>query len=712
MARHLKEQGHEAIRRGSRAGVAVLGVHEMNPLLRIEREGEVLVALVRNPPINAGALGVRQGLIAAIETLAADEGLVAAVIIGDGSTFIAGSDLREFGRPLEDPQLPAVIEAIERCPKPVIAAIHGAALGGGLELALGCDLRIASKGAVVGLPEVTLGMIPGAGGTQRLPRLIGVPRAIAMVCSGERLRAEEAARLGLVDEVVEGDLRQRAVERARLGLPKRRVKALAVPAATATEVEQAEAAAARAGKRRPQVLAAIEAVKQAAELPVDEALARERAVFQALRTSREAFALRHQFFAERAAAKRPELAQLAPRAVSHLCVIGGGTMGAGIAISALDAGFRVTLLEQDAQAMDRGKGRIDAHYASRIASGKLKPTLAAERQARLRTTLDWQALQDVDMVIEAVFEDLGVKQAVFERLAATTKPGTLLATNTSYLDVDAIAAVTRQPHHVIGLHFFSPAQVMRLVEVVRASASAPEAVATGVDVARRMGKLPVVTGNAFGFIGNRLYAAYRKQCEFMIEEGAYPEEVDRALQAFGFAMGPFAVADMSGLDIAWRMRQAQAGQRDPEARYVQIPDRLCERGRLGRKTGAGYYRYAAGATAGAPDPAVAALIEAASAAKGIARRPLPADEIQRRALLAMVNEAAMLLAEGVASRASDVDVVLVNGYGFPRWEGGPVFWARHRGREQLEADLAWLADLSGKGFVRANTDPLFHDEPA
>lgn len=680
----------------------------MNRMVHAERDGDVLVAVIANPPINAGSLGVRQGLVDAITALAEDVSLVAAVIIGGGNTFMAGSDLREFGQPLEDPQLPAVLAAIEGCRKPVVAALHGAALGGGFELALACDARVAAAGAVLGLPEVSLGMIPGAGGTQRLPRLVGVSRAIEMVCSGERLPVERALALGVVDAVVPGDLRAAAIAHARaLGGRKRRLRELHVPPGDAAAIDQAASVALRAGKHRPQVIAAIEAVRSSATVPIDAALARERAVFQELRLSRDALALRHQFFAERNASRRPELADMAPRPVQRVAVVGAGTMGTGIAIAALDAGLSVSVLEHDGAALRRGRQRIAEHYAARVATGKLKASAAAACEARLVASTDWEGLRDVDLAIEAVFENLAVKQAVFKRLDALARPGALLASNTSYLDLDAIAAATSRPQDVVGLHFFSPAQVMRLVEVVRGARTAPDVVATGIAVAKRLGKLPVVSGNAFGFIGNRIYAAYRRQCEFMLEEGAYPEDVDRALQAFGFAMGPFAVADMSGLDIAWRMRQAQATSRDPRARYVDIPDRLCELGRLGCKTGAGYYRYVAGHKGGLPDLDVRELIDATSRAKGIARRILNDQEIQRRALLTMVNEAALLLADGVASQASDVDVVLVNGYGFPRWEGGPVFWARQRAHEVLEQDMAWLADVSGPGFVRANLAPIF-----
>lgn len=675
--------------------------------VRTEKIGDVLLIEIDNPPINAASLSVRRGLAAAIDQLAGDAELRAGVIVAAGTTFIAGSDLKEFGLPLADPQLPSVIAAIEGCAKPLVAALHGAALGGGLELALGCDARIAVTGTTVGLPEVTLGIIPGAGGTQRLPRRTGAARAIRMVCAGERIRAEEARTLGLVDEVAEaGDLRGHAVALARRLIAKRRIRDEAVPKEDVAAVAQAEAAALRAGKGRPAVLAAIEAIKDSVRLPFDAALERERAAFQRLRVEPEALALRHQFFAEREAVRLPAALHTPPRSVRTVAVIGAGTMGAGISIAALDAGLSVLLLEQDSAALQRGHQRITEHYRGRVATGKLKAIEAAGHEARLGTTTDWARLGQADLVIEAVYEDLAVKQGVFRQIDAHARAGAVLATNTSYLDVDAIAGATSRPQDVLGLHFFSPAQVMKLLEVVRGAQTAPDVLATGMALGKQLRKLPVLCGNAFGFIGNRIYNAYRKQCEFMLEDGAWPEEVDQALEGFGFAMGPFRVADLSGLDIAWRMRQSQAATRDPRERYVDVLDKLCELGRVGRKSGAGYYTYTDGRQDAVTDATVRGLIEAASTRRGVARRTLEAADIQRRALLAMVNEAALLLDEGVAQRASDIDVVLVNGYGFPRWEGGPVHWARQQSRDTLQNDLQALVQASGHGARLGHLSPL------
>ena len=680
--------------------------HKVSDKIAVERDGDVLVILIDNPPINAGSLSVRRGILDAIGMLGEDPALRAAVIIGQGTTFIAGSDLREFGKPLEEPQLPAVIRAIETVPKPVVAALHGAALGGGFELALGCDARVAAAGAIVGLPEVTLGMLPGAGGTQRLPRLVGVARSIQMICAGERIGAAAALALGIVDAVADGDLRVAAVRHAAGMADKRLVRDLAVPAEAPADVEQAVQVALKAGRGRPNVRAAIERAQAAATEPIDAALARERELFQQYRMSDDAAALRHLFFAEREAGKAPDDLGGEPRPLCRAAVLGGGTMGAGIAICCAEAGLEVAVLERDAAAVQACRTRLGEHWAGRVRAGRCSAEQAAAFEARVQVSTDWNELADVDLAIEAVFENLGAKEEVFRKLDELLRPGAILASNTSYLDLDTIAAFTQRPEDVIGLHFFSPAPAMKLLEVVRGARTGGDALATGLALARRLKKQPVVAGNAFGFIGNRIYDAYRRQCEFMLEEGALPHEVDAALEAFGFAMGPFSVADLSGLDIVWRMRQARAHLRDPAARYVALADRLCEQGRLGRKTGAGWYRYPPGARRGEPDEAVHELLRIESAAKGLARRSIDADEIVRRALAAIVNEAARLVGEGVASRASDVDVVLVHGYGFPRWVGGPVHWARRRGSEALGRDLDELATKSGAGFVRGDPAAL------
>ena len=671
-----------------------------------ERDGDVLVILINNPPINAGSLDVRRGILDAIEVLAGDASLRAGVLIGSGNTFIAGSDLREFGQPLQDPQLPAVIAAIEACAKPVVAALHGAALGGGFELALGCDARVASAKTVVGLPEVTLGMVPGAGGTQRLPRIVGVAKAIRLICSGERPNAALAKELGIVDAIAEDSLRQAAVRFASGMRTKRRLRDETVPFDTQELIDGATREAIRAGRGRPPVVSAIELVLAARTTPIEEALQRERGLFQRFRMSAEAAALRHLFFAEREAAKHPRVAGVAPRPLQTAGVVGGGLMGSGIAICLASAGIDTVVIERDGESVQACEQRIGAYFAGRVRSAKMSAGIAAACEARVSVSTDWDRLAGVDLAVEAVFEDLSAKQDVFRRLDGVLRPGALLASNTSYLDLEAIAAVTQRSQDVLGLHFFSPAPVMQLLEIVRTRQTADDVLATGLSLAQRLKKQPAVSENAFGFIGNRIYNAYRRQCEFMLEEGATPGQVDAALKAFGFAMGPFAVADMAGLDIAWRMRKGQAAYRNPEDRYVNIPDLLCERGRYGQKTGAGYYQYASGDRVGRPDDVVQELLRQASLAKGIERRSISDDEIVRRAVLSMVNEAACLMAEGVATRASDVDVVMVHGYGFPRWEGGPVFYAQQMDPDGLSGDIDWLAKVSGAGFRRGDLSLL------
>ncbi len=680
-----------------------------NPV-RLERDGDIGVIVIDNPPVNAGSLDVRRGLLKAVQGICADPSIRAAILIGAGNTFIAGADIKEFGKPLEDPQLPQVIAAISACEKPFVAAIHGAALGGGFELALGCDARVAAPDTVVGLPEVTLGMIPGAGGTQYLPRLIGIAAAIPMICSGKRVGAKDALAKGLIDAIIEGaPLREGAVAFARgLNGKKRRLGSENVKPEPQEKIGSAAAEALRAGKNCPQVAAAIEAIKSSAALPFAEALAKERAVFQKLRMSREAAALRYLFFAERAAARVDGIEGFLPAEISRAGVAGAGTMGSAIAMCLADAGISVVLTDMDAGSLTRGMDRIRKSYARQVSDGRISAGEAEKRIARIKTESNLDALSSCDLAVEAVFEDMDVKRKLFGALDAIMPAHAVLASNTSYLDLDAIGAATARPQSVAGLHFFNPANVMRLVEVVRGAKTAPQTLATALGLAKRLRKLPIVARVGEGFIGNRIYAAYRRQCEFMLEEGAYPEEIDTALEAFGFAMGPFAVADSSGLDIAWRMRQRRAATRDPKERYVEIPDRLCEAGRLGRKTGAGWYKYAEGAKRGEPDPSVRMLIDSVSAAKGIMRRSFSAPEIQNRVLVTMVNEAALLLQEGIAARASDIDLVLVNGYGFPNYEGGPLFWAKAQEKSWLLAQVENLRAVSGHGFRMGDVASL-HD---
>ena len=666
------------------------------------------------PPVNSLGITLRKHIVESIRAAEADPQVAAIVLIGTEKAFSAGADVAEFGTPMqfEAPMLRDVIAAIEACQKPVVAALSGVALGGGLELALGCHARVALASARLGTPEIQLGLIPGSGATQKLPRLMGADRALAMMSSGQAQTAEQLSDSGLLDQVAQQDLwaaaSPLALELAQQALPLPRARDGTVDAAT---VDQAvETASARLNKRQraqPAYLALMDAVRASA-LPFDEGMQRERELFLSLMQSSEAAALRYQFRVQRESAKLPANLSAAPRVFDHVAVIGAGTMGTGIAIAALEAGLQVSLLEQSGEALERGSSRIAEHFASRVKAGKVDAAKAERLLGRLTATLDWPSLQAADVVIEAVFEDLAVKQSVFRLIDQHARVGAVLATNTSYLDIDAIAAVVSRPQDVLGLHFFSPANVMKLLEVVQGKDSAADAMATAMALGKQLKKIPILCGNAFGFIGNRIYNAYRKQCEFMLEDGAWPEDVDQALTDFGFAMGPFAVADLSGLDIAWRMRQANAATRDPRERYVHILDRLCEMGRMGRKTQAGYYTYANGKPSPTTDDVVRGIIERAAADRGIERSTLTPDLVQRRALLAMVNEAALLFSEGVAHRAGDIDVVLVNGYGFPSWVGGPVHWARTQPRASLEQELDQLAAASGFGAVRATSAMLDH----
>jgi 3-hydroxyacyl-CoA dehydrogenase len=664
--------------------------------VRVERVGGIAVVTIDNPPVNALSQAVRAALLRAFRSLADDAGVSGVVLIGAGRNFVAGADIREMEMAPLEPSLPEVILAMEACRQPIVAAINGTALGGGFELALACDRRIATASATVGLPEVKLGIIPGAGGTQRLPRLVGTARAISLIAAGRWVRATEALSLGLIDRVADGDLLAAAQGEAALAT-KRRLSQMPMPAGDAAEIEKAAGEALRSARGVPAVGKAVEMVRLAATADFAEAVKTERAAFMALRDSAEAKALRHLFFAERNAQKMPGVEGAKPRRIERVAVIGGGTMGSGIAVALADAGLAVALIERDAAAMEAGRKRIGGTYDRVVAGGRLSRAAADERIGRIALGTAWGAVAEADLVIEAVFEDMDVKLAVFRQLDASARPGAVLATNTSYLDVDRIAQATRRPQDVVGLHFFSPANVMRLLEIVRGAATAPDVLATGFALARKLGKVAVVAGNREGFIGNRIFSAYRHQMECLLAEGVWPEDVDRAIEAYGFAMGPFAVFDLAGLDIAWANRKRRAATRDPRERYLEVADRLCEMGRFGRKTGRGWHLYPEGAKRPVPDPEVRALIEAESARKGMIRRTVTDDEIRRRALAAIVNEAAQILAEGIAARAAVIDLVLVNGYGFPAFRGGPLFAADARGLRTVVADVEEMHRRTGFG---------------
>ncbi|WP_246225797.1 3-hydroxyacyl-CoA dehydrogenase NAD-binding domain-containing protein [Chelativorans xinjiangense] len=639
-------------------------------------ENGVLVVTIDNPPVNAASADMRSGLLAAIRHAGTEDAARAVVVTGAGKTFVGGADIKEFGQPGTEPILPEVVDAIEKCSKPVVAAINGPALGSGLEIALACHRRIASDTATLGLPEVKLGIVPGAGGTQRLPRLVGVAKAVELIAAGRSVAAGEALSLGIIDQVVAGNPAAGAVAAARdlASQPLRRTGELALPAEDPQVIDEAADKALSRARGRAAPAEAVRLVRRAGERSLAEGLADERATFLRLRDSDQAKALRHVFFAERAAAKVPGLEGVEPRMVQTIGVVGSGLMGSGIAVSALNAGYRVIVVEQNAEAAEKGFDRIAGLLDRAIKSGRIDAAGRAERLQRLSVGSDLEALAAADLVVEAVFDDLDVKTKLFEKLDKIVRPDAILATNTSYLDPDAIAAATSRPERICGLHFFSPAQVMRLVEVVRCAKTNPEVLATGIAVARRLGKLPIVCGVCEGFIGNRIFSAYRREAEFLVEDGAWPQEIDAAMEDYGFAMGPFAVFDLAGLEIAWARRKRQAATRDPSQRYVEIADRLCEMGRFGQKTGRGWYAYPDGKRT--VDPEVTAVIEACRKAKGIAPRQVSSGEIVSRLLAAMAAEGDALLAEGIAERASDIDLVIINGYGFPAHRGGPMYVAK------------------------------------
>jgi 3-hydroxyacyl-CoA dehydrogenase len=655
--------------------------------VRLETDGDVGIVVIDHPPANTLSHKVRAGLRDAVRALAADPALRAGIIIGANRIFISGADINEFSGPVEQPDLPAVIAEIENCVKPIVAAIEGAALGGGLEVALGCDAQIATEDAMVGLPEVTLGVIPGSGGTQRLPRLTGIAQAIALIASGKRMSAAEAEKLGIIDKTVKDGVREAAIAHARGMQEKRRVSALPVQG-----IEELEAAVAEQTRRARSnaARAAIEITALAATLPFAEAAARERETFLALRDSEEAAALRHLFFAERAA-RKVDAGGASPLPVKSVGIVGAGTMGAGIAAAFAASGLSVIIYDAAPEARERGAAAVRAALAD-----------LSRPEAGVTFSDQLSALANCDLIIEAVFEDMGVKAAVMRELGVIAKPDAILATNTSYLDLDALAEAGGRPAHTLGLHFFAPAHRMKLLEIVRGAGTAPATLLTGIEMARRLGKIAVVARPSEGFIGNRIFAKYRAQAEMLLEEGATPREVDAAAEALGFAMGPFAVNDLAGLDIAWRMRKSKAATRDPRERYVQILDRLCEMGRLGRKAGAGWYDYDDGGKGrGRESPVVASVIDELRPAR-FRDSHVDAAVIRARLLGAIVNEATNVLSDGIARAPGDIDVVLVNGYGFSRLKGGPLFQAARLPRAEVEAMIDLVEEAVGFGFRRGD----------
>jgi 3-hydroxyacyl-CoA dehydrogenase len=651
----------------------------MSAAVSFTRDGEIGVITVANPPVNALSQPVRAGLKDAVQAGLADAGVKAMVLICDGATFIAGADIREFGKPLAAPSLVPVIDAMEASDKPIIAAIHGTALGGGLEVALGCHYRVAVPSARVGLPEVNLGLLPGAGGTQRLPRLVGVEKALDFIVQGTHVPAAEAQRLGLLDELIEGDLKTGAIAFARRVLAEnrgvKRASALPVAPVAADFFANYEAGIARRLRGFKAPFNIIKSVQAAAELPFAAGMQREAELFQELMTSSESRAQRHVFFAEREVAKIPGLPKdTAQREIKTAAVIGAGTMGGGIAMNFANAGIPVTLLEINREALDRGIGVIRKNYEATASKGRLTAADVEKRMGLITPSTSYDDIQQADVVIEAVFENMEIKQEVFRKLDSVAKPGAILATNTSTLNVDTIASATKRPQDVIGMHFFSPANVMRLLENVRGKQTANDVIATVMNLSRRIGKIGALVGVCDGFVGNRMLHQRTREAMFLVEEGAKPEQIDKVLYDFGFPMGPFAMADMAGLDVGYKVREERRKAGKIEPRESLWIDRIVEMGRHGQKTKAGIYRYEDGRTP-LPDPEIERLIAQCARDAGIAQRQISDQEILERCLYPMVNEGAKILEEGIAARALDIDIIWINGYGFPAYRGGPMFWA-------------------------------------
>ncbi|MGE0344066.1 MAG: 3-hydroxyacyl-CoA dehydrogenase NAD-binding domain-containing protein [Porticoccaceae bacterium] len=651
----------------------------MSAAVSFTRDGEIGVITVANPPVNALSQPVRAGLKDAVQAGLADAGVKAMVLICDGATFIAGADIREFGKPLAAPSLVPVIDAMEASDKPIVAAIHGTALGGGLEVALGCHYRVAVPSARVGLPEVNLGLLPGAGGTQRLPRLVGVEKALDFIVQGTHVPAAEALRLGLLDELIAGDLKAGAIAFARRVLAEKRgvkrASALPVAPVAADFFANYEAGIARRLRGFKAPFHIIKAVQAAAELPFAEGMKREAELFQELMTSSESRAQRHVFFAEREVAKIPGLPKdTAQREIKTAAVIGAGTMGGGIAMNFANAGIPVTLLEINREALDRGIGVIRKNYEATASKGRLTAADVEKRMGLITPSTSYDDIRQADVVIEAVFENMEIKKEVFRKLDAVAKPGAILATNTSTLNIDEIASATQRPQDVIGMHFFSPANVMRLLENVRGKQTANDVIATVMNLSRRIGKIGVLVGVCDGFVGNRMLHQRTREAMFLVEEGARPEQIDKVLYDFGFPMGPFAMADMAGLDVGYKVREERRKAGKIEPRESLWIDRIVEMGRHGQKTNAGIYRYEDGRTP-LPDPEIERLIAQCARDAGIAQRQISDQEILERCLYPMVNEGAKILEEGIAARALDIDIIWINGYGFPAYRGGPMFWA-------------------------------------
>ena len=653
-----------------------------------ELRGSIAVITLNNPPVNGLGFDTRRGIADGIERAASDPAVKAVVLTGAGKAFSGGADIREFGSPkaIAEPNLLSLIRLVETCPKPVIAAVHSVCMGGGLELSLGCHYRVAAPGTNVALPEVKIGLVPGAGGTQRLPRVLGVETALNMIVSGEPVKSELLASLPgqkLFDRIIEGDLLSGAVAFAEEVADKRPLKLVRDMKVTHPNADAyfqfARNTVKAMAKNFPAPARCVDCVEQSMKMKFDEGMIYEREAFLALMMTPECKALRHAFFAERAASKIPDVPENTPtRSIGKVAVIGAGTMGGGISMNFLNAGVPVIMLEMKQEALDRGIATIRKNYESQVKRGKLKADKYEQRMGLLSTTLAYDDIKDADMVIEAVFEEMGVKEKVFRTLDEVMKPGAILASNTSTLDVDKIAAFTKRPQDVIGTHFFSPANVMKLLEVVRGKETAKDVLATVMGLAKKIKKTAVVSGVCDGFIGNRMIEQYSRQAGFLLEEGCTPAQVDRAIEKFGFAMGPFRMGDLAGNDIGWAIRKRRY-QEKPNMRYSKTADLLCELGRYGQKTGAGWYDYQAGKRDAIPSPVVVEMIEKHRAALGITPRKISDEEIVQRLVYSLVNEGAHIVEEGIASKASDIDMVYLTGYGFPLHRGGPMCYADTQG---------------------------------
>lgn len=664
----------------------------MSAIASWRRDGAVAVLTIDNPPVNAISAAVRTALVEGVDRAADDPTVAALVVACAGRTFFAGADLKEFGKPSMPPFLTEVVDRIEASDKPVVAAIHGTALGGGLEIAMACHYRVATPSAQLGLPEVKLALMPGARGTQHLPRLVGVEKALEMIALGDPVTAAEGLASGLVDQIADGDLVEAAVTFASqiADQPPRRTRDRAVVRpddAVYAAFTERHAKKFRGFDAPPAIIASVRA---ATELPFCEGAQREREIFLKLREGPQNEAMRHVFFAEREAAKVPGLEGVAPRAIECAAVIGAGVMGVGIAVALLSAGIPVTLYERDPAALERGAAKVRETIEGSARNGRIDAARAVAALAAFRPTLDMADLAPADLVIEAAYETAAVKQAIFTELDGIAKPGAVLASNTSYLDIDAIASATRRPGDVLGLHFFSPANIMKLLEIVRGKDTAPDALATGLALAKRIGKIAVVSGNAFGFVGNRMLAVRRREAEAMAVAGAPVEQIDRVVEAFGFPMGPFRMGDLAGLDLGWSA-ETSAG--------ATVRERLCEAGRRGQKAGAGFYDYGEDRRP-SPSAETDAILAGFARDNAIARRTFDDREILDRLIWPMVDEGARILTEGIAQRASDIDVVWLNGYGWPVWTGGPMFHARQTGIDAVCTRLRELGFTPSEALQR------------